>query len=122
MKRIVTVPLVAMLLAGCWIGTDKEARVLTIADRLCAAAAHGETLEKCPDVVSVVGADKLAEMSGELQKGYSIEMFTGDAPSPLGDGSGTHHVLIHTETSGLGLRFKYDQQRDQFHILGYWTL
>ena len=121
MKRIITILLVAIVLTGCASGTDKEMRVRAIADRLCAAASHGEELEECPDVVLVVGADKLAEMSAQLQEGYSLEVLAGDAPG-LGDGSATHHVLIRTETSGLGLRFRYDKQRDQFHILGYWTL
>jgi len=78
--------------------------------------------ETCPDVVRIVGAAKLAVMSAELRQGYTVEVRSGDTPYPLGDGSGTHHALIRAGHSGVGLRFKYDEGRDQFHILGYWTL
>jgi len=122
MNRATLASLAALLVIGCAEPSDKPARIRKIAEQMCLAACNGETLETCPDVVLVIGADKLAAMSAEIRKGYTIEVRSGDAPYPLGDGRGTHHVLIRAEASGVGLRFKYDQQRDQFHILGYWTL
>ncbi len=122
MRGAILLTLSAIVLSGCSGSPAQTERVRAIVECMCSTAAKGQVLEECPDLVRLVGAAKLAAMSADIQKGYTIEVRDGDAPYPLGDGRGTHHVLIRTGVTGLGLRFRYDNQLDKFHILGYWTL
>lgn len=46
----------------------------------------------------------------------------GDVPAPIGDGTASGHViLINQKRERLGLRLKYDDAQNKYHVLSFWT-
>ena len=64
--------------------------------------------------------NKLTELKPRFSKNCVTEVEKGDAD--VGNGTATHHLfLVCGETKLIGIRLKYDEKYNSFHILGFWT-
>ncbi len=66
-------------------------------------------------------ADRLFNLASTFREGCSSEAFSG--PSPVhGQFWDTHHLYFVCEGKKiLGVRLKYQNRIDKFHIRGYWS-
>jgi hypothetical protein len=113
--------LLIVLLLGCSVAGNPDRRAEAVGAALCASI---ETAGEVPGLVRLGSGlrDRLASLRGELSDGCTAEIRSGDAPAPLGDGRGTHHILLRSGGREiLGLRLAYDRSLAGFHVLGFWT-
>ena len=94
-------------------------RIHRFVDHFCQASITGESLSH-PDVV-LVRDNLLEQMKKELNDGYIIktkpyDAFEFDFPKC------THTAYVITATHKKGLRLRFDPIRNQFHVVGYWTI
>ncbi|MGH7487005.1 MAG: hypothetical protein ACREMY_15590 [bacterium] len=119
--------LLAVALAGPVPTARLDLRSEAIGKAFCSAAVAGKALhgpKAIPDVVNIgdsLGA-RMVVLQPTLRVDCRVRVRRGDAPPPLGDGRGTHTVLIRSgDRDRLALRLHYDVKADRFDIVGFWT-
>jgi len=125
MKHLVVV-LLLLTIIGCGGTTVGLNEARTLGSDMCAAAIRGETLSSANvSYATSIGPGldgKLKSLSQNLAQGYSVDTYVGDAPSPYGDGRGTHHIIIrdHSGNELFGVRLLANGSK--FDILGFWSI
>ncbi len=86
---------------------------------ICENTIKGQSL-KNPDIVSI--HDTLLDgMKNDLISGYRISVVPYDA-CEFEFPKVTHSAFISTKSQERALRIRYDPFRNQFHIVGWWTV
>ena len=96
---------------------DKE-RILGIGKKLT----QTDSLQ-ISDIV-IVG-NGLREKMTELKKNateFEFRTQKGDYEKPYGDNHADVILIIKTDYENIGIRLKYDKEKDKYHILGWKTL
>ena len=117
---------IIILFLACASPDEKFVGAKEIGDYLISATIDGSlnsiNPKNHPGIVLV--GKSLKNQLNELKPKFSNDCITevqkGDAG--VGDGTATHHIfLVCGETRLIGIRLKYDEKYNSFHILGYWT-
>lgn len=113
--RLLLGVLLAFLVGHAWLTW----RIHRFVDHFCQATIKSESLA-APDVV-LVHDDLLDPLIDELREGYTIttrpyDAFGFEFPKC------THTAYVTTKSHRRGLRLRFDPSRNQFHVVGYWTV
>jgi hypothetical protein len=113
--RLTVGVLILLLICHIWLTW----RIHRFVDHFCQATIMGESLMD-PDIV-LVHDDLLEPLKSELELGYTIstrpyDAFEFDFPRC------THSAFVTTSSNNRGLRLRFDPFRNQFHVVGYWTV
>ncbi len=93
----------------------KIIRLKAICEHLVRSAIEGTS----PDHSDIVSATQyLDRMADDMRDGYKVRITDKDDDDPRV----THTAYFISDDWGIGLRFRYDPDRDKFHIVGYWTI
>ena len=94
-------------------------RIRHFVDHFCQATIKGESLST-PDAVLVYD-ELLDPLRSELEEGYTISTRPYDA-FEFEFPRCTHSAFVTTRSNSRGLRLRFDPFRNQFHVVGYWTV
>jgi hypothetical protein len=94
-------------------------RIHRFAASICENTIKGQSLQNA-DIVYIRDTI-LQDMKADLMTGYRISVVPYDALE-FEFPRVTHTVYISTESRQRALRIRYDPFRDQFHIVGFWTI
>ena len=115
-RRIIATAVLSLLLGHLWLTW----RIHRFVDHFCRATIEGTTL--CdPDVVFVYDHLLKGPLGDELKSGSRISTRPYDA-FEFKFARCTHSAFVTTATHRTGLRLRFDPFRNQFHVVGYWTI
>ncbi len=112
--------LMLFFLISCQQNELNQKRIIRIGEELIQAEYN---YTQIPDVVML--GNGLKEKMIALQKNASVFEFKiteGDLGKPFGDNRADVVLTIVTDYKNIGVRLKYDKERDQYHILGWMAL
>ena len=113
--RIVVGVMLTLLIGHFWLTW----RIHRFVDHFCQATLRGESLSD-PDVV-LIHDNILAPLGAEMREGYTITTRPYDA-AEFEFPRSTHTAFVTTRSHQRGLRLRFDPFRNQFHVVGYWTI
>ena len=119
MRRIVKI-LILFFLMSCQQNEVVKERILGIGKNLTQTEFTQTDSQQISDVI-IVG-NGLREKMTELQKNASEFEFgtqTGDFEKPYGDNQADVILTIKTDYENIGIRLKYNKEKDKYHILGW---
>ena len=82
-----------------------------------------DTSQNIPDIVFI--GDRLFKEIIRLKANattYNFKIKKGDFDEPYGDDKADCILTIDTDHQDIGIRLKYDKDKDKYHILGWLTL
>jgi hypothetical protein len=115
--------LILLLLISCQKTELDNERIIAIGKKLTQTEWIQSDYKQISDIV-IIG-DGLRNKMTELQKNtteFEFGIKTGDFKEPFGDNKAYGILTIKTEYKKIGIRLKYDNDLDKYHILGWMTL
>lgn len=103
------------ILISCQQNELDNERIIRIGEKLTQTDA-----QQIPDII-VIG-NGLREKMTELQNNSSefrFEIQKGDFKMPYGDNKADVILTIKTDYKNIGIRLKYNREKDKYHILGW---
>jgi len=119
MRHIIKILILFFLISCQQNEVDKE-RILGIGKKLTQTVFTQTDSTQISDVI-IVG-NGLREKMTELQKNASEFEFgtqKGDFEKPYGDNQADVILTIKTDYENIGIRLKYNKEKDKYHILGW---
>lgn len=114
------VGLMCMSTGGCDSKHAHADRIQSIAEAMIQSAIDQSDFDH-PDAISPV--NYLKNIRDDLRDSYRIQVTEGDMLEYDEDLiKASHSVVINTKNYDKGLRFRYDEEVDRYHIMGYWTI
>ncbi len=101
---------------------DKE-RITAIGKELTKTEFTDKDTIQLSDVVML--GNSLREKMTELQintTGFEFQVKEGDFEKPFGDNQADATLIINSNYKNIGIRLKYDELKDKYHIMGWKTL
>jgi hypothetical protein len=115
-KRIALIVILSVLTVHLWLTW----RIHRFVDHFCKATITAKSLSH-PDIVFVYDDLLAGPIANELSLGYKISTRPYDA-CEFEFLRCTHSAFIRTANHRTGLRLRFDLFRNQFHVVGYWTV
>ena len=112
-----------MLLISCQKTELDEERIIGIGRKLTQTELSQSDYNQISDIV-IIG-DGLRDKMTELQKNateFEFEIKAGDFKESFDENKADGILTIKTEYKNIGIRLKYDNVLDKYHILGWMTL
>ncbi|MGB1296236.1 MAG: hypothetical protein ACPG6V_12235 [Flavobacteriales bacterium] len=121
--RYPLIVLISILLFSCQkTELDKE-RIIGIGKKLTQTELTQSDYKQILDIV-IIGDDLMNKMT-ELQKNateFEFGIKSNDLRHPFGNDKADGILTIRTDYKNIGIRLKYDDDLDKYHILGWMTL
>lgn len=124
MKYIVL--LILSLLLSCSSSETINETAKSLGNYLVNASIDGSIKNKDstehPSIINLSGSlkNKLLSMNEYFNPSCYTQVLSGD--SSIGNNTASHHIYIICDTQKkIGIRLKFDEGNNAFHILGFWT-
>jgi hypothetical protein len=119
MRHIIKI-LILLFLFSCQQNELDKERILVIGKKLTQTEFTQMESQQISDIIAI--GNGLREKMTELQKNaseFEFETQKGDFKKPYGDNQANVILTIKTDYENIGIRLKYNKEKDKYHILGW---